>query len=78
MDFHIKSLLGHRAKIKDLPKVAELVATRLRGWFDQQLLSGCTLPFPPIFTLSEQQHNANGEERVRIREQAVLITKKNL
>lgn len=33
LDFHIRSLLGSRSRLQDVPKIAQLVEGRLRQWF---------------------------------------------
>lgn len=37
-EFDVRSLLGHRTKIKDLPKLTELLTSRLRALFEERLV----------------------------------------
>ncbi|KAK0722363.1 hypothetical protein B0T26DRAFT_739621 [Lasiosphaeria miniovina] len=36
LDFSIRSLLGSRSKLQDVPKIAQLVESRLHRWFDER------------------------------------------
>ena len=36
LDFSIRSLLGSRSRLQDVPKVAQLVEARLHSWFDER------------------------------------------
>lgn len=36
LDFSIRSLLGSRSRLQDVPKVAQLVESRLHRWFDER------------------------------------------
>jgi maintenance of morphology protein 1 len=36
LDFSIRSLLGSRSRLQDVPKVAQLVEARLHRWFDER------------------------------------------
>lgn len=36
LDFSIRSLLGSRSRLQDLPKIAQLVEARLHTWFDER------------------------------------------
>lgn len=38
LEFSVKSLLGNRTKIKDLPKLTSLISSRLRGLFVQYVV----------------------------------------
>lgn len=50
LDFEVNSLLGHRSKIKDLPKVAAMIMYRLKSIFQNILVHphGIRLPLPRI------------------------------
>jgi hypothetical protein len=39
LGFEVKSLIGHRTKVKDLPKVTELIAMKLRASFAQAFVA---------------------------------------
>ncbi len=36
LDFSIRSLLGSRSRLQDVPKIAQLVESRLHRWFDER------------------------------------------
>lgn len=36
LDFSIRSLLGSRSRLQDVPKIAQLVESRLHKWFDER------------------------------------------
>ncbi|OAA57867.1 mitochondrion biogenesis protein [Niveomyces insectorum RCEF 264] len=36
LDFSIRSLLGSRSRLQDVPKIAQLIETRLHRWFDER------------------------------------------
>lgn len=36
LDFSIRSLLGSRSRLQDVPKIAQLVESRLHQWFDER------------------------------------------
>jgi maintenance of morphology protein 1 len=36
LDFSIRSLLGSRSRLQDVPKIAQLVESRLHQWFDDR------------------------------------------
>ncbi|KAB5558685.1 hypothetical protein GE09DRAFT_1120343 [Coniochaeta sp. 2T2.1] len=36
LDFSIRSLLGSRSRLQDVPKIAQLVESRLHSWFDER------------------------------------------
>jgi maintenance of morphology protein 1 len=36
LDFSIRSLLGSRSRLQDVPKIAQLVEARLHRWFDER------------------------------------------
>jgi maintenance of morphology protein 1 len=36
LDFSIRSLLGSRSRLQDVPKIAQLVEARLHKWFDER------------------------------------------
>lgn len=36
LDFSIKSLLGSRSRLQDVPKIAQLIESRLHRWFDER------------------------------------------
>lgn len=38
LDFEVKSLMGHRTKIKDLPKLTNLITRKLRQLFVEHLV----------------------------------------
>ena len=47
LSFEVKSLLGHRTKIKDLPKVTTLIVSRIRAlFFDLFVASSVSVPLP--------------------------------
>jgi len=50
LDFEVNSLLGHRSKLKDLPKVAAMIIYRLKSVFQNLLVypHGKRVPFPNI------------------------------
>ncbi len=39
LEFQIKSLIGSRSKLQDVPKVGELIESRLRKWFVDRCVS---------------------------------------
>ncbi|RKP07234.1 hypothetical protein THASP1DRAFT_17360, partial [Thamnocephalis sphaerospora] len=49
LGFAVKSLIGHRTKVKDLPKVTELIAMKLRASFAQ----ACVAPNRREFSLPD-------------------------
>ncbi len=36
LDLSVRSLLGSRSRLQDIPKIAELVESRLHAWFDER------------------------------------------
>lgn len=36
LDFSIRSLVGSRSRLQDVPKIAQLVEARLHKWFDER------------------------------------------
>ncbi|KAI8817968.1 uncharacterized protein EV422DRAFT_200473 [Fimicolochytrium jonesii] len=38
LDFEVRSLLGHRTKVKDLPKLASLITSKLRAVFEEEIV----------------------------------------
>jgi maintenance of morphology protein 1 len=38
LDLQVKSLLGNYTKLKDVPKIGDLICAKLRAWFDAQLV----------------------------------------
>lgn len=38
LDFSIRSLLGGRSRLQDVPKIAQMVEARLHRWFDERLV----------------------------------------
>lgn len=36
LDFSIRSLVGSRSRLQDVPKIAQLVEARLHRWFDER------------------------------------------
>ncbi|KOS16801.1 Maintenance of mitochondrial morphology protein 1 [Escovopsis weberi] len=38
LDFSIRSLLGSRSRLQDVPKIAQLVEARLHRWFDERVV----------------------------------------
>ncbi|RKP14775.1 hypothetical protein BJ684DRAFT_8044, partial [Piptocephalis cylindrospora] len=46
MDLQIRSLLGHRTKVKDLPKVSQLLYGRLQAWLESHCVQPKTFIIP--------------------------------
>ncbi|TPX58977.1 hypothetical protein PhCBS80983_g02811 [Powellomyces hirtus] len=48
LDFEVKSLLGHRTKVKDLPKLASLITSKIRSVFVDEIVwpsfKRCNIP----------------------------------
>ncbi|KAL1837036.1 hypothetical protein VTJ49DRAFT_4347 [Mycothermus thermophilus] len=36
LDFSVRSLLGSRSRLQDVPKIAQLIESRLHSWFDER------------------------------------------
>lgn len=36
LDFSVRSLLGSRSRLQDVPKIAQLIEARLHKWFDER------------------------------------------
>ncbi|KAI9033156.1 hypothetical protein DFJ74DRAFT_152928 [Hyaloraphidium curvatum] len=62
-EFDVRSLLGHRTKIKDLPKLTDLLISRFRSMFEEKLVEPSCFKWgvPEFFAPAE---NAAGEQPV--------------
>ncbi|KAJ3051590.1 ERMES complex subunit mmm1, partial [Quaeritorhiza haematococci] len=38
LEFEVRSLLGHRTKVKDLPKLTQLITSKLRSVFIEEIV----------------------------------------
>ncbi|KAI8057784.1 hypothetical protein BDF22DRAFT_662361 [Syncephalis plumigaleata] len=67
LGFAVKSLIGHRTKVRDLPKVTELIAMRLRAVFAQSMVAPNRRVFsvpdlwPKSFSTDRNTGNASQE-----------------
>ncbi|KAG5457066.1 MAG: hypothetical protein BJ554DRAFT_3021, partial [Olpidium bornovanus] len=64
MVLDIRSLIGHRAKVQDIPKVTSLVESRLRSAFDSQLVYPMrrVIPLPSLWTNVDRHLRESAEE----------------
>ena len=65
-EFDVRSLLGHRTKIKDLPKLTELLTTRLRALFEEKVVEPRCFRWnvPDIVPREERENDGHvGSER---------------
>ncbi|KAJ4304423.1 ERMES complex subunit mmm1 [Collariella sp. IMI 366227] len=75
LDFSIRSLLGSRSRLQDVPKIAQLVESRLHRWFDER----CVEPrFQEIALPSmwpRKKNTRGGDEAIADVERSVSKTK---
>ncbi|KAF3990038.1 hypothetical protein FT663_02317 [Candidozyma haemuli var. vulneris] len=65
LEFSVKSLIGSRAKLQDVPKISELIESKLRSWFKDR----CVEPrFQVIRLPSMWPRSKNTREPVQTRE----------
>jgi maintenance of morphology protein 1 len=75
LDFSIRSLMGSRSRLQDVPKIAQLVESRLHRWFDER----CVEPrFQEIALPSmwpRKKNTRGGDEAIADAERSVSKTK---
>lgn len=75
LDFSIRSLLGSRSRLQDVPKIAQLVESRLHRWFDER----CVEPrFQEIALPSmwpRKRNTRGGDEAIADAERSMSKTK---
>lgn len=62
MDLQIRSLLGHRTKVKDLPKVSQLLYGRLQSWLESHYVHPRTFTIPLPTLWKEGRMNEREED----------------
>ncbi|KAI7861504.1 hypothetical protein BDF14DRAFT_1868472 [Spinellus fusiger] len=57
LDLHVRSLIGSRTKLEDIPKLTDLIATRLRNLYIDKLVypNFVKVPIPNIWEKRDQQ-----------------------
>ncbi|KAL2156112.1 hypothetical protein VTH82DRAFT_857 [Thermothelomyces myriococcoides] len=75
LDFSIRSLMGSRSRLQDVPKIAQLVESRLHRWFDER----CVEPrFQEIALPSlwpRKRNTRGGDEAIADAERSLSKTK---
>lgn len=75
LDFSIRSLMGSRSRLQDVPKIAQLVESRLHRWFDER----CVEPrFQEIALPSmwpRKKNTRGGDEAIADAERSMSKTK---
>lgn len=73
LDLSVRSLLGSRSRLQDVPKIAQLVENRLHAWFDER----CVEPrvqqvvLPSLWPRKKNTRGPTGEEEVKPEERDV-------
>lgn len=73
LDLSVRSLLGSRSRLQDVPKIAQLVENRLHAWFDER----CVEPrvqqvvLPSLWPRKKNTRGPTGEEEVKGEERDV-------
>ncbi|KAH9903722.1 hypothetical protein F4778DRAFT_735229 [Xylariomycetidae sp. FL2044] len=64
LDFSIRSLVGSRSRLQDVPKIAQLVEARLHRWFDERAVEPRfqEIALPSLWPRKKNTRGGGGEE----------------
>lgn len=63
LDIQVHSLLGHRTKLKDVPKITNMIVSKLKAWFDKHCSQRRTIPLPALWPLFEAKLSSSSRNR---------------
>ncbi|SLM35731.1 mitochondrial outer membrane protein mmm1 [Lasallia pustulata] len=73
LDLSVRSLLGSRSRLQDVPKIAQLVENRLHAWFDERCVEPTVqqVVLPSLWPRKKNTRGPTGEEEAKGEERDV-------
>lgn len=67
LDLSVRSLIGSRSRLQDVPKVAQLVESRIQAWFEERVVEPRVqvVPLPGLWPRMGKTHVREGQEEER-------------
>lgn len=64
LDLSVRSLIGSRSRLQDVPKVAQLVESRIQSWFEERVVEPRVqvVPLPGLWPRMGKTHVREGQE----------------
>jgi maintenance of morphology protein 1 len=72
LDLSVRSLVGSRSRLQDVPKIAQLIESRVHAWFDERVVEPRfqQIVLPSLWP--RKRNTRGGEDEVEIDEEAII------